>query len=121
MTSFAGKRVLIVEDEALIAAMLADILADGGAQVVGPAATLDEGLEKARVEVLHAAILDINLGGKMVDPVADALSSRSIPFVFTSGYGSAPWIERFGAPIIDKPYQSEDIVEALSRMLLLHS
>lgn len=113
MTALSGKRILVVEDEALIAAMLEDMLIDLGATVVGPAATLTTGLGLARGEVLDGAILDANLNGVFADPIAEALAGRGVPFVFASGYGRVERTERFGMPVVEKPYAAEEIEAAL--------
>jgi CheY-like chemotaxis protein len=108
-----GKRVLLVEDEGLIAVMVADMLEDLGAEVVGPAASIAEGVALAETSGLWAAILDINIRGASVDPVAERLAARGIPFLFATGYGTQPpaWPH---VPVIDKPYS----IERLAALLL---
>jgi CheY-like chemotaxis protein len=86
MTQLAGKRVLIVEDHIIIAMDLAHKLASEGAKVIGPVATVAAAHDVIASTDLDGAILDINLSGKMVFPVADALADRHIPFVFATGY-----------------------------------
>ncbi len=83
-----GRRVLIVEDEAFIASDLADYFARLGAEIVGPALTLADGLRLA--ERAEAAVLDINLGGEMSFPLAEALLDRRVPFVFFTAYAGVP-------------------------------
>src|SRR5665213_2032174 len=85
----SGLRVLLVEDENLIALLLEDMLADLGHTVVGPVARLDKGLEIARHEEFDVAILDININGGETYPIAEALAVRDIPFVFSTGYGKS--------------------------------
>ena len=116
MTGLAGKRILIVEDEALIAMMLGEALAERGGDVVGPANTLAAGLRLAESEALDAAVIDVNLNGESADPVAVALDQRGIPFVVTSGYGQSPEMQRFNAAVFDKPYSPDSIVDALIRL-----
>src|SRR3954452_13708464 len=82
-------RVLVVEDEAMIAMLVEDMVLDFGSEVVGPAARMDEAIRLARHAELDAAILDINVGGTVVFPVADVLRERGIPFIFATGYGAA--------------------------------
>ncbi len=80
-----GARILVVEDEALVGFELETILADAGAEVVGPAITLDEAMVAAEHEPLSAAILDIRIGGRMVWPLARELIARNVPVVFYTG------------------------------------
>jgi len=113
MDIVAGRRILVVEDEALVAAMLLDILADLGAVVVGPAATVEQALLIAESEEIDAAILDVNLRNVRVDPLADMLRAREVPVVFTTGYGQSVTATTKGAPVLDKPYSSERVASAL--------
>lgn len=87
--SLRGRHVLIVEDEYLLADDLSDALSDVGAKVVGPAGSIEQAtaLILSR-EPIDVAILDVNLRGEMVFPVADALRQRGIPFAFATGYDS---------------------------------
>ncbi|CAN5342029.1 response regulator [soil metagenome] len=113
MASLDGKRVLVVEDEMLIAAMLEDMLGELGAVVVGPAATIADGLLLARSEPLDAAVLDVNVRDQRIDPVADVLAERGIPMVFATGYGQSAILAVRGAPVLDKPYTRERVEMAL--------
>ena len=118
MTRFEGLRVLVVEDEPVVAMCLEDILESLGCVTVGPASRLGEGLALAEAGGLDAAILDINLGGEWSTSIAETLRAQSIPFAFASGYGSAP--EGFeGPPLIEKPYREADVVKALRGLLPL--
>lgn len=110
--NLSGMRVLVVEDEPLIALALEDILADLGCQVVGPAHTLAEAADLGREAPLDGAILDVNLGRDKVFPVADILAERSVPFVFTTGYGDAGLrpCDR-GRPVLQKPYSPERLLK----------
>ena len=117
MASLDGKRILVVEDEMLISAMLEDMLADLGAIVVGPAATVADGLRLARSETLDAAVLDVNVRDQRIDPVADVLVERRIPMVFATGYGQSAILAVRGALILDKPYTKERVETALVRCL----
>jgi DNA-binding response OmpR family regulator len=114
----SGLRVLVVEDEPVVAMYLEDILDSLGHITIGPAARLAEGLAIANAEPIDAAILDINLGNERSVPIAELLRTRGIPFAFASGYGTAP--EGFGkeVPLIGKPYREADIdgvLRALAR------
>lgn len=113
MDLVAGKRILVVEDEALIAALLVDILKELGAEVVGPAATVEQALAIVERETIDAAILDVNLRNVRVDPLADKLRAQGVPLVFTTGYGKSFSATTKGAPVLDKPYSSESVASAL--------
>jgi CheY-like chemotaxis protein len=112
-----GLRVLVVEDEMLVAMLLEDMLGDFGCSVVGPAATLREALPLAQTADLDAAVLDVNLGGDPIFPVADALKARGVPFVFASGYGENGLAEAHrGAPVLQKPFRQADLERALNAL-----
>jgi two-component sensor histidine kinase/DNA-binding response OmpR family regulator len=101
-----ARRVMVVEDEALVALVLADQLAELGLSVVGPCSSVAEAKAIADKGEFEAAILDVNLGGELVYPVADLLSSRGIPFVFVTGYGRESIDRRFAdAPVLEKPVE----------------
>jgi CheY-like chemotaxis protein len=109
-------RVLIVEDEALIAMLLEDMLAEIGCEAVGPATRLDRALAIAEAESL--AILDVNLGSVQSFPVADLLEKRGIPYVFATGYGSKGLDVRFAHNItLKKPFQTHQLEQAISQAL----
>ncbi len=111
-----GLRLLVVEDEAMSALMLEDMLTAFGCTVVDVAGTLARGLALAAdAELpLDGAILDVNLGGEMVFPVADSLVERGIPFIFCTGYGRlSPETNFAQVPILAKPYQQEELKSAL--------
>lgn len=117
MSGLGSLRVLVVEDEPVVAMCLEDILDGLGCVPVGPAGRLSEGLALAERETLDAAILDINLGNERSTPIAELLHVRGVPFVFASGYGAVP--ERFAGEIelIAKPYREADIEAALHRLV----
>jgi CheY-like chemotaxis protein len=113
-----GRRVLIVEDEALILFMLEDMLSDLGAEVAAQATTVPQGMALATRGGFDVAILDLNLGGMKVFPVAEVLRTQGLPFVFASGYGASGVPAEFaGHPVVAKPYQIGDLAAALSRAL----
>jgi CheY-like chemotaxis protein len=86
---FEGLRVLVVEDDSLICLLLEDMLSELGCKVVGTACNFQRAIELARRDdSIDLAILDVNLGGQLVFPVADILSERGIPFVFATGLGA---------------------------------
>ena len=111
----ARRRVLLVEDESVVAMLLEDMLAEFGYEVVGPVARLDKAMEMAQREALDLAILDVNLNGKEVYPAAAALAARGIPFVFVTGYGKssvrAPYGDR---PTLQKPFLRSEMYAALA-------
>jgi CheY-like chemotaxis protein len=110
-------RVLLVEDEAIIAIMLEDMLVDLGCEVVGPVASFAEAIQLARSEVLAGAFLDVHLGGESIYPVADLLAARDIPFVFVSGYGRAGIEARYsGAIVLSKPILDADLERAVAAL-----
>lgn len=115
--TMAGKRILIVEDEPIVAMCLEDALEALGCVPVGPVSRLEDGLMLARSETLDAAILDINLGGERSYPIAEALREREIPFVFASGYGAPDPAQGMGEPLMEKPYSERDVRAALERLL----
>lgn len=112
-----GRRILVVEDESLVAMLLETILEDMGCEIVGPAATVAQGLTLAEGE-LDAALLDVNVAGQNVFPVAEALVARGVPFVFSTGYGEGGLPDAWrGRPTIQKPF-TEDAVHAALREAL---
>jgi len=117
VTGLAAKRILIVEDEPILAMALEDMLADLGCEVVGPASRLEPALRLAREAALDAAILDINLHGETSHPVADLLRARSIPILFATGYGSACGIGYEDVPVLPKPYRQDRLFALLERLI----
>jgi CheY-like chemotaxis protein len=115
MEALAGRRILVVEDEYLIMTDIASGLEQAGAEVVGPAATVDDALRLVRdASRIDAAILDINLRGVMAFPVADALADRGVPFVFSTGYDRSILPQRYAkAPFCEKPSELNHIVRTL--------
>jgi two-component sensor histidine kinase len=112
-----GARVLIVEDAVLLALELETGLSDAGAQVIGPAYELEEALALLD-QPIDAAVLDANLNGRSVAPVAELLSQRGIPFVFATGYGEAGGAPGgFEAPVIRKPYDVTQVATAVAALL----
>lgn len=109
MSSLPGARVLVVEDEAILSLSLEAMLLDLGCVVAGTADKLDDALHIARTSEFDVALLDINLGGKRVDPVADAIRARGTPIVFVTGYGRTA----ASGLVLEKPYDAA----ALERML----
>ena len=101
-----AKRVLLVEDEAIVAMMMADMLGDLRFAVLGPINRLAPATAAARDDDIDAAILDVNLAGENVYPVAEILESRGVPFIFVTGYGMESIDRRFAhVPVIQKPVE----------------
>lgn len=111
----AGRHVLLVEDEPMVSMMLADMLTENGEQVDGPYCGLREALLAATHNDLKAGILDINLDGNFVYPIADVLTERNIPFVFVTGYAADTIEPRYNhIPVLQKPIEPERIWAALA-------
>jgi CheY-like chemotaxis protein len=114
----AGRRVLVVEDELMIRMLLEDMLGELGYTIVAEAAHIEEALEAANNVDFDLAILDVNLNGQPISPVADALAARGTPFVFATGYGerSLPELYR-DRPTLKKPFQMEGLQRLLQSAL----
>ena len=109
-----GLRVCVVEDESLIMMLLEDILMDLGCEVAGSALTLRQALDLADSVEADVAVLDINLGGDPIFPVAEKLGRRGIPMIFASGYGATTLPEQWkDRPTLPKPFSSEQVANAL--------
>lgn len=114
MSDVTGLRVLVVEDEAMIAMLAEDMLEIAGCRLAGTAATLAEGLAAAARDDFDIAMLDVNLDGENSGPIADALHARGKPFIFTTGYGSDGVPDRHaGRPVCPKPYVLADLQASL--------
>jgi CheY-like chemotaxis protein len=113
-----GKRILVIEDEALLALTLAEELDDLGCSSIGPFTTLSGALQAVRNLEFDAAIVDVNLGGQFVYPVADELVARGVPFVFLTGYAKTTLPERLQAcPHLLKPYNPVILERELMRLM----
>ena len=118
MSTLEGRRVLVVEDETLVAMLVEDMLIDAGAQVLGPVATVAAALQLIQTERPDVAVLDLNLAGETSEPIADALTGMNVPFVVASGYGQAGVPTRHAnVPVLAKPYAPEELTQALARLL----
>jgi CheY-like chemotaxis protein len=110
--------VMLVEDETLIRMMIAGMIDELGHTVVAEAANIGDALKLARTAVFQIAILDINVGGDRIDPVAEIISERRLPFVFASGYGAAGMPEGFrDRPVLQKPFLIERLQQAMETAL----
>jgi DNA-binding response OmpR family regulator len=111
--SLEGIRVLLVEDEYLVASLIEEMLEIAGCIVTGPIPRLAQAVDAADRESCDAAVLDVNLAGERIYPVADILSRRNIPFVFVTGYGVLPG-EYANRPRLCKPFKMADLLDTLS-------
>jgi CheY-like chemotaxis protein len=110
-------RVLVVEDEIVVALFLEDMLAEHGYEVAGVASRLEEGLARAEAPDFHLAVLDVHLNGREVFPLADRLAERDVPFVFATGYGARGIPERHaGRPVLQKPFLPADLARTLDQL-----
>lgn len=113
-----GKRILIIEDEALVAMLLEDMVADLGHHTTGIASSLAEAKEMLeRGPAPDVVILDVNLSGTLSYPVADLLSERGIPFVFSTGYGRQDHMRRYASPVLQKPFNLSELRRTLDGLL----
>lgn len=118
--SLAGARLLVVEDETLVAMMVEDMLSDLGCVVVNVAGSVSTGLAMLADPklALDGAILDVNLGGEKVYPVADALAAKGVPFMFATGYGIGGIAQSYAhLPALAKPYEPHSLERALASVL----
>ncbi len=117
--SLRGLRILVVEDEAAISMLLEDMLLDFGCEVVGPAGRLAPALALATNEKVDLAILDVNVAGESVYPLVETLDKRNIPFVFSTGYGSAGIKDLYrDRPVLQKPFAQHDLKQKLLKARL---
>jgi len=115
--SLEGLKVLVVEDEMMVSMLIEDMLSDLGCTVVGPASRLEEALELAKTADLDCAVLDVNLGGQSIFPLADLLRERQAPFAFATGYGDAGLREADrGTPVLQKPFREGDLARVLGEL-----
>jgi CheY-like chemotaxis protein len=109
-----GGSVFLVEDEVMIRMMVADMLEELGYRVAAEAGEINEALKLAQSTDFDFAILDVNVNGKVISPVADLLTARNRPFIFATGYGSSGLPEEYrDRPALQKPFQ----LETLARMI----
>lgn len=112
------KRVLLVEDEPILLLQLRDSLDELGLVIVAAEPKIPAALAAAREELIDFALLDINIDGQSVRPVAEALADRQVPFAFVTGYDDHPLAREFGdRPCLYKPYSFEQLIGAMSQML----
>ena len=119
MDALTGRRILVVEDESLVAMLIETILEDLGCIPVGPAATVPEALSLIEGDTaIEAALLDVNVAGQQVFPVAEALAARGVPIVFSTGYGEGGLPDEWrGNPTIQKPFTENAVRDALMKAM----
>lgn len=116
--ALAGRRVLVVEDEMLVALLVEDMLTDAGCIVIGPFARVADALAAAKAQLVDLAVLDVNVAGEKVFPVAHALEERGVPFLFVTGYGQAALPQdRPDWEAVAKPFFAEHLAERLARRI----
>lgn len=109
-----GPRVLIVEDEAMISILFEDMVCDLGGYVVGPAARFEQAMGLALQADFDLAVLDVNVDGLAVYPIADVLRCRGIPFIFVTGYDSSVVPQRYQhSCVLTKPFSHQTFRNAL--------
>ncbi len=114
----AGRRILLVEDSPVVGPFTADLLADLGCEVVGPAPSMAAARELIEGDAFDAAIMDVHIRGERVFPLCEMLEAKGVPFVLTSGYADwtmpDKWQDR---PRLQKPYRIHDVRSALVDLL----
>ncbi len=110
-------RMLIAEDEIVVALFLEDMLAEFGYEVAGVVSRLEEGLARAEAPDFAMAVLDVHLNGREVFPLADRLAEWGLPFIFATGYGARGIPERHaGRPVLQKPFLPADLNQVLAHL-----
>jgi CheY-like chemotaxis protein len=122
MTELSGLRLLVVEDELLVALALEDILTDFGCELVGPVSRIEEAEPLAESEALDGAVLDVNVRGRNITSVVERLRARQIPVVICSGYSETTGLPSLlhGLPQVSKPYDKESLRRALAKAFRGH-
>lgn len=110
--------ILLVEDEVMIRMMVADMLEELGYTIAGEAGDIDEGIRLVQAVDFDIAILDVNVNGKVITPVAEAVQMRGLPLVFATGYGAQGLPEKFlDRPTLQKPFQIETLARTIEAVL----
>jgi len=111
-------RLLVVEDEYLIRMLLEDMVTDLGYEVAAAVGTVRDASEAATAGQFDAAILDVNVDGQEIYPVADILAKRDVPFIFVTGYGEGGLPPAYrGRPTLQKPFQADQLKDALAGLI----
>lgn len=118
MAELVGLRALVVEDEGGVALLIEDMLAELGCEVAASVSTLTKALMASSAQSFDFAVLDVNLDGQLVFPVAEVLRSREVPFVFSTGYGRIGLPETFReCEVLSKPFTIEQLKQKVLRIL----
>jgi CheY-like chemotaxis protein len=119
MPKLRGWRILVLEDETLVAMEIQEILQSTGCEVVGPASRVEEALDLLEVEAVDAALLDVNVAGEMSFPVARALAMKGVPFAFVTGYAGEHCLPDHlqNRPMIAKPFDSSGLARVIDELL----
>lgn len=113
-----GKSVFLVEDEVMIRMMVADMLEELGYHVAAEAGEINQALALAGSSDFDFAVLDVNIGGELISPVAAVIKARNRPFLFASGYGSPGLPEKYRQhPALQKPFQIKQLAQMIDRTL----
>jgi DNA-binding NtrC family response regulator len=118
MGKLSDRRILVVEDEVVIAMELQDLLAEAGCRNVLVAGSVGAALDTLAAEALDGAVLDVSVGGEAVFPVADALADKSVPYVLVTGHSVSSLPERMrDRPLMLKPYDPRNLITLLERVV----
>lgn len=118
MPSLAGQKVLVVEDEAITALMVEAALLNEGADVIGPASTVQQALALLKQHTPDVATLDLNLNGELATKVANALNALNVPFLIVSAYSNRDHLQLpLAAGVVQKPYSPESVIAAVVAIL----
>jgi CheY-like chemotaxis protein len=114
----AGGSVFLVEDEVMIRMMVSDMLEELGFSIAAEAGEINEAIRLAQSTEFDFAILDVNVNGKVISPVADLIKARNRPFIFATGYGSSGLPEEYrDRPALQKPFQIETLARVIDNTL----
>jgi DNA-binding response OmpR family regulator len=114
----SGGSIFLVEDEVMIRMMVADMLEELGYRVAAEAGEIGEAIKLAQSVDFDLAILDVNVNGKVISPVADLIAARGLPFIFATGYGSSGLpVEYRDRPALQKPFQIETLARTIEQAL----
>lgn len=117
-SNLRGCKVLVVEDEMMIAMLIEDMLEELGCELIGPASKVERALELIASETIEIALFDVNLDGQATDAVAYELQRNGVPFVFATGYGATGVPKQHNdRAVLQKPFQKTDLATALFRAL----
>lgn len=112
-----NRRVLVVEDEMIVAMLVEDMMGDMGFEVAGVAGRLNDAFQLLEKTDFDLAVLDVSLNGELVFPFAQALEEKKIPFVFATAYGARGIPQEFaGHPVVQKPFRTQDLAGAIARL-----